>query len=323
MSLYELLQPGEVESMRCVIIGGGGFIGSHLSESLLAAGASVTIFDRPGARNLDSLQQKGAVISVGNFLDPQDVERALSDQDILFHLLSTTVPQTSSEDPRYDVETNIGGTLQLLEVARKAKIKKIIFASSGGTVYGIPREIPILEEHPTEPISTHGIVKLAIEKYLHLYWTLYGLEYCILRISNAYGERQAVTATQGVVAAFLDKALRQAEITIWGDGSAVRDFVYVGNIANAFIKALRYSGEPRIFNIGSGQGHSITDIIGIIEQVIDRPLLVKYIPGRPFDVPINVLDISRARIHLDWQPVVGLFEGVVRTYAWMLNQYEK
>lgn len=308
--------------MKCIIVGGGGFIGSHLCESLLAEGHEVTIFDRAGAPNLDMLRQKGAILSIGDFFNPEDLQRSLENQDAVFHLLSTTVPQTSNDDPGYDVETNVIGTLRLLDCMRKCRIKKIILASSGGTVYGIPQEIPIKENHATDPTCSYGITKLAIEKYLHLYWILYGLDYCILRLANAYGERQRPAATQGVIPVFLESALRNNEITIWGDGSVMRDYIFVTDIANALVKALTYCGEMKVFNIGSGQGHSLHDVIHVIEQVTGRPLEVKYKDARSFDVPISVLDISRARSFLDWAPTISLFEGIARMHVWMLKEFD-
>lgn len=280
----------------------------------------MSIFDRPEARYLENSRQQGASIITGDFFNPADISRAILNCDLVYHLVSVTVPQTSIDNPRYDVEANVLGTLQLLDEMRKAQVPRIIFASSGGTVYGIPQEIPIKESHPTEPISSYGICKLTIEKYLHLYWTLYGLDYCILRIANAYGERQPVTETQGVISAFLDEVLRKGEIIVWGDGSVMRDYVYASDIAKAFLRASFHKGEPRIFNIGGGQGHSLNDIIGILEDITRQPLQPKYLPGRPFDVPVNVLDISRAKLYLNWQPVVGLQEGISRAYEWMLRK---
>jgi UDP-glucose 4-epimerase len=312
----------KAENMKCVVIGGGGFIGSHLCEALLAEGHEVTVFDRGEAPNLDRLKQKRASASIGNFFNPEDLRRALEHQDAVFHLLSTTVPQTSNEDPAYDVETNVIGTLRFLDEVRKASIKKVVFASSGGTVYGIPQEIPIKENHPTDPTSSYGIGKLIIEKYLHIYWILYGLDYCVLRIANAYGERQRPMATQGVIPVFLDRALRNEEVVVWGDGSVMRDYIFVTDIANALTKALSYSGELKIFNIGSGQAHSLSDVIHAIERVTGRPLKVKYTSGRSFDVPISVLDISRAQNYLNWTPTISLFEGIARMYAWMLKEYQ-
>ena len=303
--------------MKVVVIGGGGFLGSYLVETLLANNQDVRVFDRPGARYLEYSSQQGANIVTGNFLDPNAVGNAISDCDIVYHLVSATAPQTSNKNPRYDVEANLIGTLQLLEQMRSANVKKIIFASSGGTVYGIPREIPIKESHPTDPISPYGITKLAIEKYLHLYWTLYGMDYCILRIANAYGARQPITQTQGVIAAFLGKAVSKEEIMIWGDGSILRDYVYASDIANAFLQASLYHRELKVFNIGSRHGHSLNDLISVIENIIQVPLQVKYLPGRPFDVPVNILDISRAKRHLNWEPKVLLEDGILYSLEWM------
>jgi UDP-glucose 4-epimerase len=303
--------------MKVVIMGGGGFLGSHLSETLLAQGEEVQVFDQPSARYLEYSSQRGAKILTGNFLDPSAVSDAISDCDVVYHLVSATVPQTSNENPRYDVEINLIGTLQLLELIRKSHVKKIIFSSSGGTVYGIPQEIPIKENHPTDPISSYGIVKLAIEKYLHLYWTLYGMDYCILRISNAYGARQPITPTQGAIAAFLGKAADKEEIIIWGDGTVLRDYIYASDIANAFLRASLYQGELKVFNIGSGHGHSLNDIVGAIENITQVPLQIKYLTGRRFDVPVNVLDITRAKSHLGWEPKVRLEEGVLSAFEWM------
>jgi len=308
--------------MRCAVFGGGGFIGSNLCEALLAHGHDVTVFDKGKSRNLDNLKQNGAILSIGDFFNPEDVRRSLVNQDVVFHLLATTVPQTSNDDSSYDVETNVIGTLKFLDLARKAQIKKIIFASSGGTVYGIPQEIPIKENHPTDPTSSYGITKLTIEKYLHLYWVLYGLDYCVLRIANAYGEKQRPTITQGVIAAFLERALQNKEVSVWGDGSVIRDYIFVTDISNALLKALSYSGAMKIFNISSGQGHSLIDVIHVIESITKRPLQVKYTNGRSFDVPISVLDISRAKNYLDWAPTISLFEGIARMYAWMTKEYE-
>jgi UDP-glucose 4-epimerase len=295
-------------------------MGSHLCEALLVSGHEVRVLDRPDSRYLDHAKRCGANLVAGDFLNPDDIRRAISNCDVVYHLVSTTLPQTSNDNPGYDVETNVLGTLRMLDEARKGHVKKIVFASSGGTVYGVPQKIPIKENHPTEPICSYGVCKLAIEKYLHLYGTLYALDYCILRIANAYGEKQPVNETQGVIPAFLHKALRHEELIVWGDGSVMRDYTYIGDITTAFIKASNYRGKLKIFNIGTGQGHSLIHIISIIEQIIKRPLPVRYMPGRLFDIPVNILDTSRAKSHLDWQPAVGLIEGISRTFEWMKKE---
>jgi UDP-glucose 4-epimerase len=306
--------------MRCLILGGGGFIGSHLRQGLLACGYEVAVLDRPDARYLDLPGETHTQVFTGDFSNPAEAAPALEGCEVVFHLVSATVPQTSNENPSLDIQANVLGTLRLLEAARSAGVKRVVFASSGGTVYGIPQELPIKEGHPTNPTTSYGISKLAIEKYLHLFWSSFGIDYRILRISNAYGIRQPVTPTQGVIAAFLDKALQHEELVIWGDGSVMRDYIYVSDIVDALIKAAAHEGEYKIFNIGAGQGHSLLDIISSIEQVTQQSLQVKYLPGRPFDVPVNVLDIARADLQLDWRPAVALPEGISRTYKWMMAE---
>ncbi|MCQ3937562.1 MAG: NAD-dependent epimerase [Chloroflexi bacterium] len=309
--------------MKCLVLGGGGFIGSHLAEALLASGHEVAVFDHPGARYLGYLQTKGISVFTGDFLNQREASLPLSGSDVIYHLISATVPQTSNDDPAFDVEANVLGTLRMLDEARKAGVKKIIFSSSGGTVYGIPQEIPIKESHPTHPTSSYGICKLTIEKYLHLYWVLYGLDYNILRISNAYGDRQPARMTQGVISSFLDKTLRGDELIIWGDGSVIRDYIYISDIVDAMMKVANYEGDHKIFNIGAGQGHSIKDIINSLEQILQRPLQLRYMPARKFDVPVNILDISRAMQYLAWEPRVGLQDGIFRTYEWALQNMDK
>jgi UDP-glucose 4-epimerase len=184
-------------------------------------------------------------------------------------------------------------------------------------VYGIPRVLPIPELHETIPVCSYGIHKLTIERYLDLYHRLHGLEYCVLRMSNPFGERQRPDGAQGAVAVFLDRALRGERVEVWGDGSVIRDYIYVQDVARAFCQAIAYSGDPRIFNIGSGRGVSLNDLLAAIESLLGRPVTRHYLPGRPFDVPVNVLDISQAETHLDWRPEFPFHEGLRRTLEWL------
>jgi UDP-glucose 4-epimerase len=196
-------------------------------------------------------------------------------------------------------------------------VEKIVFMSSGGTVYGVPRSLPIDEDHPTFPISSYGIQKLTIEKYLHLAQRMHGLDYCILRGANVYGPQQRLDIAQGAVAVFLDRTLRAKPIEIWGDGSVVRDYLYVEDLAGALVKAATYQGEPRIFNVGSGIGTSLNELVSTLRAVTGAKLDVQYSGARAVDVPANVLECARARRHLGWQPQVSLAEGVRRTYEWL------
>jgi UDP-glucose 4-epimerase len=303
---------------RCLVLGGKGFIGSHLVDALLREGFPVTVFDRANIPPLNDAATAAHVTWIdGDFTSDAEVGGALAGCEVVFHLVSTTLPQSSNADPVFDVETNIAGTVRMLNRAVKSGVKKVIFISSGGTVYGVPRQVPIPEDHPTDPICSYGITKLAIEKYLHLYRTLHGLEYAVLRLANPFGERQRTTAAQGAVAVFMGKVLRGDKIEIWGDGSVVRDYIYIGDAVAAMVKAIGYSGSEHVFNVGSGAGISLKDIIAGIEQVTRRKADCRFTAARAFDVPVSVLAVDRARDALGWAPTTVFTEGLRKMFAWM------
>jgi UDP-glucose 4-epimerase len=302
----------------CLVLGGAGFIGSHLTQALLHAGHRVKVFDRPHLDRLPEMAaRQGVEMFTGDFLNPQALEPALRGVEAVFHLVSTTLPKTSNDNPMYDVETNVLGTLRLVELCRRHGVRKIVFASSGGTVYGVPRSTPIDENHATQPSCSYGIHKLAIEKYLHLASLLHGLDYCVLRPANLYGPRQRLDTAQGAAGVFLDRALRGQTIQVWGDGSVVRDYVYVDDAVQAFVRALTFAGEPRVFNIGSGAGVSLKQLIGEIEALLGRKVAVEYSAARALDVAVNVLDSSLAGRHLQWSARTSLAEGLRRTRDWL------
>jgi UDP-glucose 4-epimerase len=299
---------------KFLILGGAGFIGSHLCDALLLAGHSVRLFDRVGVQPHRVFGAKEEVEHIqGDFGSEAEMQHAVSGCQVVFHLVSTTLPKSSNDDPVYDVESNVVGTLRLLEATRLANVQKIVFVSSGGTVYGIPKAVPISESHATEPVSSYGIGKLMIEKYLHLHQVLYSLDYSVLRLANPFGERQRANSAQGAVAVFLNRAINNTPIDIWGDGSVVRDYVYISDVTAALLKAAEYHGKERIFNIGSGQGKSLNEILSAIESLLLKPVARQYLAGRSFDVPINVLDVSHARKHLLWAPVVSFESGLANT----------
>jgi UDP-glucose 4-epimerase len=205
----------------------------------------------------------------------------------------------------------------LLDMMVAKKVGRIVFISSGGTVYGHPQYLPLDEAHPTNPEVSYGIVKLAIEKYLLLYERLHGIRVTILRVANPYGERQRTETAQGAVVAFLDRALRGLEVDIWGDGSVTRDYIYIGDVADAFARAVAYSGPERVFNIGSGTGTTLSDLLQHIERLLGRPVARRHLPGRSIDVPVNVLCNELARRELGWAPECSLDDGLQRTADWL------
>lgn len=304
--------------MKCLVLGGRGFLGSHLSDALLREGHTVRVFDRPKIFEACPSDSGNEVEWVeGDFMNRADVTKAMQECEIVFHLISTTLPRSSNENPVYDIEGNVITTLHLLETASQLGVRKIIFVSSGGTVYGVPQQIPIKESHPTDPICSYGITKLAIEKYLQLFHTLHGLDYCVLRLANPFGPRQRISTAQGAVTVFLDKALRGETIEIWGDGSVTRDYFYISDAVSALIKAISYEGEIKTFNIGSGTGKSLNEILDALDGLLGFEIKRRYMLGRKFDVPLSVLDNTLAMQSLGWEPYVSFSEGLLRTLEWL------
>lgn len=304
--------------MRIAVFGGGGFIGSAIADRLLEDHHELRIFERPRVEPYREFSPKEKVEWVtGDLMSVHDLSQTLDSMDAVIHLVSTTLPGNSNEDMVYDVETNLVASLQLLNAMVKQRVRKIAFISSGGTVYGNPTYLPIDEKHPTEPRVSYGVTKLAIEKYLLLHEHLHGLKANILRVANPFGERQRVTTGQGAVTAFLSRALQGQPLEIWGDGSVTRDYIHVSDVADAFARAVTYEGPESVFNISSGTGTSLNELMGMIEEVLGREVARQYRPGRPFDVPVSILDNSRARRVLGWEPKVSLREGIARTAAWI------
>jgi len=255
----------------------------------------------------------------GDFNNETNVARAIKGIDYIFHFIGTTLPKTSTENPVYDLESNVISTIKLLNLAVQEKIKKIILSSSGGTVYGVPQAIPIAEDHPTNPTSAYGISKLMIEKYLALYHLTKGLDYVIFRIANLYGERQNPHSVQGAIAVFLGLAKEGKPITIWGKGDITRDYIYIKDIVPVLVNAIPIKSRQRLFNLGSGKGTTLNDLITIMQGITGRAVKVTYAEGRVIDVSMNVLDISRAREEFGFSPNTTLVDGVRKTWQW-LNQ---
>jgi len=307
--------------LRCLVLGGCGFLGSHLVDGLLDKGYEIVVFDKVDVdtKNINHNLNKIDLIE-GDFANKNDLQRAIRDIDYIFHFIGTTLPESSTKNPVYDIETNVISSINLLEIAKSGNVKKIIFASSGGTIYGIPQKVPIPEDHPTNPICAYGISKLMIEKYLHLYFSLHGLDYVSLRFSNAYGERQDPDKSQGVIGVFLEKIIRGDPINIWGDGKVVRDYIYVKDIVDACLKASELKQTKyHIFNIGSGNGISLNELIEIIRKGAGKEIKVKYTQGRKIDVPINILDTTLAKKVFGWKPKVLIEQGIKTVLSNLLS----
>jgi UDP-glucose 4-epimerase len=300
---------------RALVLGSAGFIGRHVSRALVRDGWRVRGFDRrpagawPGSEAIECRH--------GDFDDKRAVAAALEHCDTVFHLISTTLPETSNHSFDYDLASNVAPTLRFLDLAVRQGVRRVVFASSGGTVYGTPDVLPIPETHATEPRCAYGVHKLTIEKYLALYRVHAGLDYRVLRIANAFGEGQPLGRNQGAVVTFLDNAMRDEPLVIWGDGTTVRDYVHVEDVARAFSRAGEDTSPHTVFNIGTGTGVSLLRLVEVIESMLGRPVARRHVPCRRFDVGENVLDISRAAASLCWQPEISFTEGVRRTLTWL------
>lgn len=300
--------------MKCLILGGNGFIGSHLADRLLAEGHEVRIFDkyeehyRSPNKNID--------YRFGDFGNRGLVANAIEGIDIVFHLISTTLPKTSNDDPAFDVQSNVIESICLLEQCIN-KVKKIVYLSSGGAIYGNPARLPIDEDSPTNPECSYGITKLAIEKYIALFSHLHGIDYSIVRPSNPYGSRQNPFGIQGAISVFLGKVLNNQKVEIWGDGEVVRDYIYIDDLIDGIYKAAMLTTQSKIFNLGCGEGHSLNNLLDVIRKVTNTDILVEYKRKRSFDIQEIFLDISKAKVQLGWTPETLLEEGIMKTWQFI------
>jgi UDP-glucose 4-epimerase len=298
-----------------LVLGGCGFIGSHLVDDLLAAGHKVRVVDR--APEVFRAPVRGVDYRFGDLSDASFVAEALEGIGTVYHLISTTVPSTSNLNPIADVQGNLIGTLQLLNLMVQKKIPRIVYLSSGGTVYGIPQSTPIAETHPLQPICSYGVVKVAVENYLQMFHHLYGMEYVVLRVSNPFGERQGHYGVQGVVGTFIGKLIHGDPIEIWGDGEIVRDYVYVGDLARVCtIVGTSGTNVSGVFNVGSGIGTSVNDVVEILTRVTRKSIQPVYKEVRTYDVPYVVLNIEKICSRTAWRPETSLEAGIRKTWEW-------
>ena len=304
--------------MKVVVFGGGGFIGSTIADRLLLEGHTLKIFERPRVLPYRKFNDNEDVEWItGDLSSAHDVSDAVHGVDAVLHLVSTTLPKNSNDDPIYDVQSNVISSLHMLDAMVSHKVNSIVFISSAGTVYGNPLYLPIDEKHPTNPIVSYGITKLTIEKYLQMYEYVHGIRAITLRVANPYGERQRIETAQGAIGVFLHHALKGISIDIWGDGSVTRDYIHVSDVADAFVKALNYTGPHRVFNVSSGVGTNLNALIVEIEKLLGLSIKRNNFPGRTFDILESVLCNELAKNELNWEPLISLRSGLKRTVEWL------
>jgi UDP-glucose 4-epimerase len=290
---------------------GAGFIGSNLIERLIAEGGTVSVLDhKPAPPSTDPR----LTWVQGDFSSPADLRVALAGVDVAYHLVSTTVPGDDHVGLLQELSDNISATMRFLDVCAEQGVRRIVFASSS-SVYGLQRTTPIPESAETTPISSHGIHKLTIEKYLLLHHFNTDADIRILRLSNPYGPGQSLMGRQGFVAIAIGKLLAGQPVLLRGEGSPIRDFVYISDVCDAMVAAAVAEKVPPVVNIGTGVGHSLAVILAEIEDLTDREFAMLDTPLRKADIPESVLDIRLAHRALGFSPRVGIREGLARTLA--------
>lgn len=292
---------------RATILG-AGFIGMNFVRHALQQRYALTVLDhKPAPADLvdrvNWLQ--------GDLSSESDLAAALEKADTVFHFISSTVPG-DQVDIAAELQQNVFQTLQLLNMCLKQGVRRIVFISSA-SVYGVQTVLPIPETAPTDPISAHGIHKLVIEKYLQLYRYQHGLDCKIIRLSNPYGPGQRITGRQGFIAIAIGRIKAGENIVIRGDGTDIRDFIYIDDVSEALHRVATTTSPEMIFNIGSGSGHSLNTIIALMGELTGRPISVDYIKGRFADIPRSILDTSRSKAALGIEPGVSLRMGLTRT----------
>ncbi len=310
--------------MKIMLLGAAGFIGTNLTIELAKKTEDeITLVDRSKAffKPIVSMDLKNVHILEADLTVDMDFDSILKDQEVVYHLVSTTVPTTSNQHISQELVSNVIFSANLFEACIRCDVKKVVFVSSGGTVYGKEVDCPLKEKTATNPISSYGVQKITIEKLLYLYRYMYGLDYRIIRLANPYGPYQRPNGVLGAVTTFTYKALKGDEITVYGDGSVVRDFIYIDDAIRAIMKIVNGENKHRTFNLGCGYGTSIKQVLETIEKALGIKLNVSYLEGRKVDVPVNYLDISRYEKYYGALNPISLEDGIRKTADFMKKEY--
>jgi UDP-glucose 4-epimerase len=296
---------------KALVTGASGFLGRALVKTLLARGEWVVAVGRRSSPFAPHPRLIWERIDLGDTVAP--LNRILCGVGTIYHLSWSTIPAEANVAPSADARDNIVGSLRLIEsIASQASVR-FVFASSGGAVYGPLVQERAAEDHPLNPLSAYGVSKRAVESYLDYFAASASIRPVSLRIGNLFGPGQDAARLFGAITHFTRNALCGKPIVLFGDGSNVKDYVYIDDVVNALILAAQTEGTPRVLNIGSGEGHSLNDIIAVIEKFLQRSIAVEHRPARPFDPPVCVLDPSCARREIGWSAKVSFEEGIART----------
>ena len=307
---------------KCLVLGANGFIGSHLVDSLVAAGHTVKAFDRPGSAKPRYELNKAVQECYGDFLNMGDIRSALQDAEYVFHFVSTTTPASAENDPLVDVETNIHASIELFQECVASGVKRLLFASTGGAIYGKNSGEACAEDDMPLPVSPYAIGKLTIEHYLRYFRTKHGLDSLVFRISNPYGERQPVHRQQGVIPIFLENLVAGRPLTVMGDGSMVRDYLYVKDLTDILAAVFDKPTKYAVYNVGSGRGLSVNDLVVAIKRVSGQTPKLQHVPVPATFVDKVVLDTSRLWNEFGVRPQTGLGDGLAATLAYVKREVE-
>lgn len=303
---------------NCLVLGANGFLGSHLVDTLISKNEFVRAFDKYPDDKTRFNASENIELFHGEFLNETDLDKALLGIDYVFHFISTTTPISSEANPLVEIDTNIRYSVELFQKCVDNNVKKVIYASSGGSVYGNAGRDLIDENTIPNPISPYAIGKLTTEKFLSYFFEKYGLERVVYRISNPYGTRQSINARQGVIPIFLQHVLKDEPVQVFGDGSMVRDFIYVKDVAEMIVGSFENARDD-LYNIGSGHGVSVNELIEIIYSVTGQTSKVNHVPAPATFVEKNVLDNSKFLKEFSISPRIDLREGIKYTWEHYLD----
>lgn len=310
--------------MKIIILGAAGFIGTNLAINLSKIEENqIKLVDRSKLyfKNIEKMNLQRVSFVESDFEIETDFDSLFQGQDIVYHLVSTTVPTTSNQQIPQELIANVVVTSKMLEACVKCGVKKVVFISSGGTVYGKEVNCPLKENTATNPISSYGVQKITIEKLLYLYNYMYNLDYRVIRLANPYGPYQRPNGVLGAVSTFTYKALKNEKIIVYGDGSVIRDFIYIDDAIRGIINIVNGIDKYKTYNLGSGYGTSVKEVLLTIEDVLNVELNIVYKESRKVDVPVNYLDISRYEKKYGKLNPINLKMGIMKTAEFMREYY--
>lgn len=306
--------------MNILLLGAAGFIGTNLTLKLSEnVNNKITLVDINKDYFIPEVCGRNVSVVESPLDENADFTSLLRGQEVVYHLVSTTVPTTSNQQVANELTANVVMTARLLDACVTCGVQKVIFISSGGTVYGKESRCPLKEETATNPITSYGIQKVTIEKLLYLYHYMYGLDYRVVRLANPYGPYQRPNGILGAVTTFTYKALNREQIVVYGDGSVVRDFIYIDDAIRGILTIADGDSEHKTFNLGSGYGTSIRQVLEQIHNALKIPLDVVWKEGRKVDVPVNFLDITRYETAFGPLNSISLQDGIRKTADFMVR----